>query len=213
MYTLRLRVLRPLYPRSVHHSSATSAATSDHHQVPLRPTQVLLSMPPNVLDPDPRTIVPRDNSINTTPLVIIPMLCVAIFALIGYYTFKDKRETPINTSGGRLPPRSVSSRESTSAWVRGLRSGARGRNKKTGRARTRETTIGTSGTRNYQASSDANGRSVAGLDSDGSQLSTIKEEIEAETGNHHLGGRNGRRSPEKSPLKGGKRASSTIRPV
>lgn len=155
------------------------------------------------------------DSISTTPLVIIPMLCIAIVALIIYFTLKEHRERQRDFSSGRRPPRSRSSRASTGAWVRGVRSSVRNnKNTKKARAGGQEMRNGVGGTRTYTAASTADTRSEADFDSDG-QLSTIEEEFEAETGKRWTGGRGhgAQGSPTKSPLKGGRRPSSTIRPV
>lgn len=163
--------------------------------------------------PNRLNIVPRDNSINTTPLVVIPMLCVAIFALIIYYTFKQEREDQNDISSGRRPTRSVTSRQVTGAWVREVRSGARTQNMKKGQASGKETRIGTGGARNSKVTTTEEGRLGAGLEMDGNRLSTIEEDAESDVEKGRAGAGGARGSPKKSPLKGGRRPSSTIRPV
>lgn len=189
-----------------------------HHAHPsqprLQPNTSPDNMPPTTSTPHGRTIMARD-SISTTPLVIIPMLCIAIFALIIYYTLKEKREKSQGPSpSGRRPPRSRSSRTSTGAWVRGVRSSVRNKSKKKARAGGQEMRPGTGNTRTYMAARTADTHSEGDFDSYG-QLSTIEEEFEAETGKRWIGGRrdDAQGSPTKSPLKGGRRPSSTIRAV
>lgn len=154
------------------------------------------------------------DSISATPLVIIPMLCIAIFALIIYYTLKEKRERQQAIASGRRPARSRSSRASTGAWARGVRSSVRNKSTKKGRAGDQEMRTGAGSTRTYKVASTADTRSEADFDSDG-ELSTIEEEFEAETGKRWAGSRglDAQGSPTKSPLKGGRRPSSTIRAV
>lgn len=182
-------------------------------QTRLQANAILHSMPPTTSNPHNRTIMARD-SISTTPLVVIPMLCIAIFGLIIYYTLKDNRERQRAIASGRRPPSSRSSRASTGAWVRGVRSSVRNKNTKKARAGDQEMRTGAGGTRTYKAASTTDTRSEADFDSDG-QLSTIEEEFEAETGKRWTGGRDydAQGSPTKSPLKGGRRPSSTIRAV